>query len=667
MSKPSSASSSTPVSRAQKRRGDPKPSLSSAPPAPDATRAASRKAEAGESAKSTKAPSLLRARVVPDRGEGRDVTKKRPISSAEQYGTIPYFRRRHDALKSERSTWLPHWYEIADHMAPRRSRRSYFDRNRGVKKNEKIINSTALIALRTLASGMHSGLTSPARPWYRLTTPDPQLAEIPAVRYWLHEVEERMRLVHARSNIYNILPQAYADLGAFGTTALWIDEDPVEVIRGYVFPVGSYSLGVGANQKVDSLYREVSMPLSGVVDVFGYEHCSPKIQDAYEKGHLDQWVLLCQACEPNRMHNPASALSKAWANAWFEQDAESGATDFLRMSGYDTFPMLAPRWAVTGEDIYGYSPGMDALGDVRALQQLERRKLATADKIVNPPFVAPAALRNQRVSLMAGDVSYLDSATPQGARFEPALTMPYQAMTVEEASIATHEYRVKEAFFATLWMLISSDDRATPATAEEIRAKQDEKMLMLGPVLERLHDEMLDPLIDRTFDIMLSRKLVPPIPRELVEAAARGDDQLRVEYISVLAQAQKLVGTAAIDRQVAFVANLAGIRPDAVDVLNTDKLARVYQQMLGTDPEILFTEEEVAQKRAARAQQEQAAAQAQIAAEQAKAANSGAGAVKQLATAPLNDPNGPTALSGLLGALGPAAVAGAGNPDGGIG
>jgi hypothetical protein len=682
MARYSSSSGSSKAAPQQKRRPNLEPGdggQGSAPPVPRAGAAASRVADAkaaaprektldsGQPLKPNRGGMLQRVPAKPDDGNILTPKNKHRVAGAD-FGTRAYFMRRLNSLENERASWMAHWREISEYMAPRRQRMFWADRNRGVKRNEKIINSTALVALRTLGSGMHSGLTSPARPWYRFTTPNPDLAEIPEVRYWLHLTEERMRTVHARSNIYNVLPQCYADLGAFGTSCLWIDEDPREVMRAFVFPVGSYALGVGANQKVDSSYRRVSMSLSGVVDAFGYEHCSAKLQGLYDEGKLDTWVLLAQCCEPNRGHDPGNAMSKAWTNVWFELEEGGGAAkDFLKISGYDTFPVCAPRWNVNGEDIYGYSPGMDALGDVRALQQLERRKLATADKIVNPPLLAPASLRNQRVSMMSGDVNYLDNATTPNARFEPLYVVPPSAMQVVEESVMTHERRVKDTFYATLWMLISEDQRATPATAEEIRAKQDEKMLQLGPVLERLHDELLDPLIDRTFDIMLRRGLIPPPPKVLQQAAENGDDELRVEYISILAQAQKLVGTAAIDRQVAFVGNLSRIREDAIDILNVDKLSRVYQTMLGTDPETLHTEEEVAQIRQDRADAAQAAAQAEQTAMAAQAAASGAKATKDLASAPLNDPNGPSALTGLLGALGPAAVAGAGQPNGGIG
>ena len=130
-----------------------------------------------------------------------------------------YKSKRHhlDILKnqldSERSSFISHWRDISDYILPRRSRFSITEANRGEKKNQKIIDSTATLAARTLRSGMMAGITSPARPWFRLTTPDPDLAEFGAVKKWLDDVQRIMATSYLKSNLYNILPVMYGDLG----------------------------------------------------------------------------------------------------------------------------------------------------------------------------------------------------------------------------------------------------------------------------------------------------------------------------------------------------------------------------------------------------------------------------------------------------------------------
>lgn len=660
----SGANGSAPVQRGPRRRENPKPSNESEAPVAPARAAPKRKAET--KAGKTRSPSLLESiRTEPSAAPAKP-QPKRPMGY--DAGTRAYYQRRLGALETERASWVAHWRELAEYFLPRTQRFWWTDRNRGIKRNEKIINNTGPIALRTMSSGMHSGLTSPARPWFRFTTPDPRLMEEPGVEQYLHDWEELARLVIQRSNLYSLFPQSYSMMGGFGTNVLWLDDDPHTVVRGKVFPIGSYSLGMGPTDRVDTVYRNVSMSVGAVVEEFGYEACSTRVRDLYDHGALDQWVLITHACEPNRYHNPSDFMSKPWVSVWFEREAPEEER-FLRRRGYSMFPAAVSRWDVCGEDIYGYCPAMDALGDQRALQQLERRKLATADKIVNPPMMAPSALKNQRISLLAGDQSYYDMATPAGAKFEPVITVPYQAMTVEEGSIREHERRINASFLADLWLMIAQDNRASPATAEEIRAKMDEKMLQLGPVVERIEGEFLDHVIDRVCSIMEDRGISPgPPPPALVRAAERGETQIRIEYISILAQAVKMVGTAAIDRQVAFTANLAKAgKPEALDLLNTDVLVREYARMLGTNPETLNSPEEVDAIRQARAQAEQQEVASQQALTQAQAAAHAGRAAQSLAAAPLNDPNGPSALTGLLGTLGPAAVEGAGPPNGGIG
>lgn len=549
------------------------------------------------------------------------------------------YLKRLDALKNEQQTWRPHWLDLAEQIRPRRARFLSTDRNRGDKENEHIINGTPTWASRVLSSGMMAGITSPARPWFRLTTPDPELAEFGAVRNWLHVVEERLRQAFARSNVYNGLHLVYSDIGDFGTTALYIEEDPEDLLRAYVFPVGQYYLANSARGRVDTCYRELSMTVGQLVEQFGLEQCSPPVRSMYERGDIDQWMAICHAIEPNRGVQPGRSgpEGKPWRSCWFELgDGEKGE---LRKSGYEEFPVLAPRWSTTGEDVYGAGPGMEALGDCRALQLLEKRGAQVVDKIVSPPMRGPMSLQHQRSSLLPGDVTYVD-ALSAGQTFAPAYEINAAAVGVVEAKIREHEARIKTAFYADLWLLLSQTEGTM--TAREVSERHEEKMLQLGPVMERLQDELLDPLIDRAFGILQRNGYLPPPPEEL------SGMELRVEYISIMAQAQKLLGTSSIERLAGFVGNLVAVKPDAMDKLHTDKMIDEYGSALGVKPDLVRTEEEVAEIRAQRAQAQQQQAQM----EQAATAVQGAKTLSE------TDMQGDNALNRLLGNLGGPAAAG---------
>ncbi|HEX6215300.1 MAG TPA: portal protein [Vicinamibacterales bacterium] len=522
--------------------------------------------------------------------------------------------KRLAGLKHERTSWEPHWRDLARFFLPRRGRFMVGDKPGGEKRHQDIINGRPLFAARTLSSGMMAGLTSPARPWFRLTTPDPALAEQGDVKYWLSDVEQRMRDVFSKSNLYQALPVFYHELGVFGTACMAALEDDKDVIRFQPFTIGSYWLAQNAAWSVDTFAREFKMTVRQVVEKFGIDACSIATRLAYEQGQLENWVDVCHLVEPNdeRIHGRLDGVGMPWRSTYWERGgpAESDRMIVLSEKGFRENPILAARWTVTAEDIYGASPGMDALGDAKALQVQEKRKAMAIDKFVDPPMNAPGEMNTTRLSLLPGDVNYLPNPN---MKFEPAYQTTPQIQPLLE-DIAALEDRINTALYADLFLMLTLDARAQPPTAEEIRAREQEKLLMLGPVLERLNDELLDPMIDRVFQVMLRAGKIPPPPEAL-----RGIE-LKVEYISVLAQAQKSAGLAGQDRLVGYVANLAAIKPDIMDKIDWDQSVDEYAQSLGVPPRIVVDDDQVAGIRQARADEAAQAKMAQMAQPAAQAA-----------------------------------------------
>lgn len=512
-----------------------------------------------------------------------------------------YYQRRWNALSAERSSWISHWRDLADHHMPRRFRYLSTDQNRGEKKNQKIVNSTGTLSLRTLKSGMQAGVTSPARPWFRIRTPDPDLNEFRAVKVWLWEVESRMRQILSRSNFYNITPSVYRDLGLFGTAAAIELEDPETDVRFYSFPPGSYALGNSNRLMIDTLYREVSMSIQQMAEEFGVENLSQQSRTLFEQGKYSNRKTVLHAIEPNlsREHGKRDNRNMAYRSVYFEKEA-SEEEKFLRVSGFEERAFFAPRWEVVGEDPYGSEcPGMVALGDVRALQLMEKRKAQALDKLVDPPLKAPSSMQDDPLSLLPGDVSYYSDAAGSGQQHGPSPLYEINPRLQElYQEIRATENRIHSSFYADLFLMLANDQRSN-ITAREIQERHEEKLLMLGPVLEKIHDEFLDPTIDRTFNIMVRRGLVPPPPPELQ------GEELRVEYISVLAQAQQMVGIGSLERSLGFVGQLAGLAPEAVDKVDTDKAIEEYWEMAGAPPVVLRSQDQVDATRQGRRQREQ--------------------------------------------------------------
>ena len=529
-----------------------------------------------------------------------------------------YVTRRIGSMVTERASWDKHWRDLMDNFSPRRGKFLSTDRNKGNKRNT-LSNNTPLFARRVLVSGLMTGITSPARPWFRLGPPDPGMDEFGPVRAWLDEAEKLMYKVFSSSNLYKALPLIYEETSVIGTAAMIQEDDFDNVTRFTPFTAGEYYLDINSKQRVDSFGREYEMTVSQMVSEFGYKNCSITVQNLYDLSNYGNWIKVSHLIEPvSNMDFDTFKLDKKfkWRSIYYEPGMDGLNKDkFLRVKGYEEFPILAPRWDAKAGDTYGMGPGMDALGDSFALQSQEREKGKAVAKMVAPPTVAPASLKNANVSLLPGANTFSDDPNTV---FRPIYQVnPRVGELIQDISLT--EDRINRAFYVDLFLLISRQDDVRTAT--EISARQEEKLLQLGPVLEGMHDELLDPLIDRTFARLMRISepgwrgegplLLSPPPQELL-----GSD-LKVEYISVLAQAQRLVDTAATERWVGFTGQMAQLRPEVLDKLNADQIVDNMAKDLGVPADAVVANIDVAKQREARAekaaQQESLANAAQLA------------------------------------------------------
>lgn len=539
-------------------------------------------------------------------------------------------------LEQERATFIDHYRDLSDFIQPRRARFYTSDVNKGDRRNQKIIDSTATMALRTLRSGMMSGITSPARPWFKLTTPDPDLAEFGRVKEWLHKSQRIMSTSMLKSNLYNTLPQVYGDLGLFGTAPMSLEEDfNGDVFFTQSFPVGSYMIAKDQYGKVDTFMREFKMTARQIVQRFGktdgagkidWSTISDHVKNLWETSQHEAWVEVCYVVCPNEDYKPGSVISKfkKFKSVFYEKGISSVSQNgymsskdnekILSKKGFDLFPVLCPRWEVTGEDVYGTDcPGMLALGDVKQLQLGERRSMEAIEKMIRPPMVAPPGMRNQSASILPGDITYADET--QTGKFRPAHEVNFRIDQMEMKQEQVRN-RIQRAFFEDLFLMLSSLDRSN-ITAREIQERHEEKLLALGPVLEQLNQDLLDPMIDLVFEIHMRQGLLPEIPEEL-----KGMN-LKIEYVSVMAEAQKLVSVGGIERFTGYVGQIAQMDPTGAVLkkVKFDQLVDEFADILSINPNLIRTDDEMAEMQeaeAAAAQKQQAVAEAEVAAKSMK-------------------------------------------------
>lgn len=506
-------------------------------------------------------------------------------------------------LRNERESWMSHWKEISDYLLPRSGRFFVDDRNRGDKRHNNIYDSTGTRALRVLAAGMMAGMTSPARPWFRLTTSDPQLDESAAVKAWLADVIRLMQMVFAKSNTYRALHSMYEELGAFGTASTIVLADYTSVIHHYPLTTGEFAMAADHRGQVNTLFREFQMTVAQVVREFGRSNCSPTVQTLFDRGALEQWVTVMQAIEPrvDRDLTKRDDRNMAWKSIYFEQGGNED--QILRESGFKEFPALCPRWATSGGDIYGNSPAMEALGDIKQLQHEQLRKAQGIDYKTKPPLQAPTSLKSRDVDTLPGGISFVDAAAPNGgirSAFEVNIDLSHLLADIQDV-----RERIKGSFYADLFLMLANGTNPQ-MTATEVAERHEEKLLMLGPVLERMHNEILYPLIEMTFSRMVESGIVPPPPDELQGM------KLNVEFVSMLAQAQRAIATNSVDRFVGNLGAVAGIKPEVLDKFDADRWADAYADMLGIDPELIVPGEQVAMIRKQRAEAAQAQQQAAL-------------------------------------------------------
>lgn len=522
-------------------------------------------------------------------------------------------------MKSVRRPYEQDWDEISRLCLPARTEimgsKAYgfetgSSNNRKRRANTSMYSGKGRRAARILTNGMTSGLSSPSRPWFKLETTDKDMLEFEPVKVWLDEVEGLIYGMFAGSNFYNAVKVGYAELGCFGTEAGVMLEHPSYGLVTHALTAGEYWLANDDGLIADTLYRQTNMSVAQIVDSFvkpagSWEVASAAVKKAYDKGDYHQLVPVMHAIEPNRDRNPLKIdrANKQYRSIFWEAGQDKKDV-LLRSGGFDDKPFFAPRWVeVGGTFVYGDGPGYDALPDLRELQLAAKRRGRAVDLMNKPPMGAPTSLTNTFLSLDPGTIAYAAASDLQMVK--PLMETPYQNVAVMREEVNDHANAVMEAFNADLFMAITEMDGVQPRNEQELFMRNEEKLTQLGPIVERVNVEKLEVAIDRAFAILERTGQLPPPPKELE------GKPLKVEFISLLTQAQRASQLTSIQRTAQFVGFLAGMFPGAALKFDADQAIDEFATGAGTPPKIVRTDEVVAQMRAQAAQKEQ---QAQMAA-----------------------------------------------------
>lgn len=556
------------------------------------------------------------------------------------------------ALRNWRqSWWTQNWSDLAEFILPRRSiwltqstggNPNPNNMTRGRPLNTSIADPTATFAARICSAGLMSGLASPSRPWFKVIPAVKKFQLDAKAREWLDEIEDRIYTVIAGSNFYNAFAQECEDLVVFGTGPSIIYEDEKDLIRLYNPAVGEYYLSTGATMRVDGLYRLFVMTVSQIVDFFGIENCPPDVQSLWnEKGNsLEVERQIAHCIEPNFSvaEGDVGVIpgNFTWREVYWAYG--SGSPYPLSKRGFVDQPFTAARWSTQSNDAYGRSVGMDVLPDVMQLQVMTRRMAEAIEKQVRPPLIGEMSLKNKPTSTLPGHLTFVTEVGPgKGIRPIYEVLPDIRGMT---ENIQAIEKRIQLGFFNDLFLMLEQKVEEE-MTAYEVAQKIQEKLQVLGPVIESLIADSLKPKLKRIFSILKRKGMIDPPPDSLKGIP------LDIQFVSMLALAQKGAATGGIERLLQLVGSVTAVYPQAKDNINIDATIQEFNDLLGNPQKILFGPDEVAAQRQATQQKMQQAEQMQAMSQTAEAIGKAAPGAQVLQQTPTGD--GGNALGQLLG------------------
>ena len=506
---------------------------------------------------------------------------------------------RYERLEGQRQNWETHWQEVADYMQPRKADVTK-KRARGDKRMEQVFDSSPIQAVELLAASLHGMLTNPSTPWFTLRFKDEDIDNEDEAKLWLEASTDAMYTAFNRSNFQQEIFELYHDLITFGTACMFIEEDDDDIIKFSTRHINEVFIAENDKGRIDTIYRRFNISARAAIQKFG-DAVSSDVQGKSNKNPYDE-VEILHAVYPRSEFNPNK---KDKANMPFESvymEYKNG--NELSVGGFKEFPFVVPRYLKASNEIYGRSPAMTALPDVKMLNEMCKTTIKAAQKQVDPPLLVPDDGFLLPVRTVPGGLNFYRSGTRD--RIEPLNIGANNPLGLNMEQ--QRRDSIRAVFYVNQLMM----QQGPQMTATEVIQRNEEKMRLLGPVLGRLQSELLKPLIDRVFAILLRNNMLPQAPEFL-----SGRD-IEIEYVSPLAKAQKSTELQSIMRAVEILGSLANVAP-VFDYVNFDNLVKHLADIVGVPQKILKSQSQVNAERQQAQQQQQEMQQMQQLQQVAKA------------------------------------------------
>jgi hypothetical protein len=511
---------------------------------------------------------------------------------------VVHLVKRKGKLKAQRGTWETHWQDLSNYVLPNSADFS-LRRSKGDKRTTLLYDSTGVHANEMLAAGLHGMLTNPASNWFSLRIKDDSqnIGGDFEAKQWLEDTTNAvMAEISAPSVAFpSHIHEYYLSLCSIGTACMFVGEPATrEGISFRSIHVDEIFIAENADGIIDTVFRGFKMTVRQIVQKWGEESLSPRIKRMYEKQEFEKEIDLLHCVYPredvDRSKKAATMLPVA--SVYIDEKEHH----VLAEGGFDEMPYMVSRWAKTVGEVFGRSPAMTALPDIKMLQEIMKTTIKAAQKIVDPPLLVPDDGVLGPIRTIPGGLNYYRASS--GARIEPLLTggnigISYEMMT-------DLRERIRTTFFLDQLQF----QGAPRMTATEVIERTERTLRLLGPTLGRLQSEFLGPMIERIYGVLSRGGRLPEPPQSVAE------QELRIEYVSPLARAQRQSETQGIMRTLEFIGPIAGMDPQAAQVIKGADTVRHIAELNGVPPMLLKSNEELMEE--AKAQQEAQAAQQQM-------------------------------------------------------
>ncbi len=506
---------------------------------------------------------------------------------------------KQESLKSYRTPWENLWQDCGEYVNPNRGDFSTIRYRADTARYDKIYDTTAPLANENLASGLHGFLTSPSQRWFSLSTFDDEINEEYQVKEWLNKTTNILydRVFNIpESNFNSQAHELYLDLGSFGTAVMMVQDNPGSGISFRTFHLADCYIQENDSGFVDTLYRRYKRTGRQLMERFG-DAVPEKIIKISQKDPYREFEVI-HAVEPSETYGDPikKPTKKAFKSCYVLLEEKT----LLEEGGFDEFPYMVPRWSKVAGEIYGRSPSMTSLPDIKMVNAMMKTIIKAAQKITDPPLLVPDDGFILPVRTVPGGLNFYRSGTQD--RIEPLETRGRPDIGFD--LLNNRREHIKAAFHVD-WMQMPDQKGSPNMTATEVVARQEEKMRLMGPMIGRLQVEFLGPLIDRVFKIMMRKKQIPQ-PPGILEG-----QEMKILYTSPLARAQKSGQLMTITRLFESMVPLFQAKPDLLDNMNTDETFRYFHHLLDAPAKILNPEEKVQEERQQRQEQQEQMMQAE--------------------------------------------------------